>query len=308
MRSIEHGLLLAVRWPALVLLVLLLATGLGGFLVRSRSTLALPAIDGEEPRLGPPRLTLPPSSVAVVTLAGLEPGCGVSTLTFNLAVSLAILGEKPATERDGRLPVRPACLLAEGALSAALSLDSRALEERLHERRWDVRPEVATLGVRHASGCTLFCLKGGRPMDDGVRRLIGQLKRHHDAVLVDGAVIRPERLSVLDPTDLLLLVALSTDDSVETAGRWITDVWTSKREASTALVVNRVRAWPPPAGELLLAFHHLVLLPDEPRVAALDRRGLPWSLDDRLAITPQARRLLPLLFPTLTCGGSRRAA
>ncbi len=45
-----------------------------------------------------------------------------------------------------------------------------------------------------------------------------------------------------------------------------------------------------------------------PRFTAFDRRGLPWGLDERLAITPRLTRLTRLLFPTLMSGGDRRAA
>src|SRR5262245_14733431 len=94
-RGIEHRLLLAARWPALAVLVLALASGLCFLRLTSGPIPALPVADAEEPRLGPPRLTTGGAEVKVVTLAGLEPGCGVTTLAFNLAVSLAARGEKP---------------------------------------------------------------------------------------------------------------------------------------------------------------------------------------------------------------------
>jgi hypothetical protein len=306
-RGIEHRLLLAARWPALAVLVLALAGGLCFLRLTSRLIPALPVADAEEPRLGLPRLTTGGAEVKVVTLAGLEPGCGATTLAFNLAVFLAARGEKPGADA-GRQPVRPACLLAEGPLSAALGLNPGILEERLAERPWDVRPEVVQLGVRHSSGCVLFCLKGGGEPDDGVRRLIERLKSHYDAVLIDGAVSRPETYSVLDPTDVLLLVALPTYRSVDPAGDWIERVWGTRREKTTVMVVNRAPAWPPAPGELILAFHHLVLLPEEPRTATFDRQGLPWCLDDRLATVPELTGLVRLLFPALMSEGSADAA
>ena len=127
-------------------------------------------------------------------------------------------------------------------------------------------------------------------------------------MLVDGAVTQPDRNLSLDRSDLLLLVALPTRASVEPAGRWIERVWGTRNETTTMMVLNRVAAWPPPPRELTLAFHHLVLLPEEPRMAAFDRRGLPWCLDERLANTPRVNQLARLLFPTLTDGDHRRAA
>jgi hypothetical protein len=306
-RGIEHRLLLMARWPALAVLVLLLASGLGFLVLTSRVIVALPDVGTEEPRLAPLRLTPGRSEVKVVTLIGLEPGCGVTTLAFNLAVSLAARGEKPA-EGDGSRAVRPACLLAESPLSAALGLSPQVLAEHLAERPWDVRPEVVQTGVHHPSGCALFCLKGGGQPDDVVRRLIEQLRRHYDAVLIDGAVSSPNGYSVLDLADVLLLVGLPARSSVEPAGGWIERVWGTRRETTTAMVVNRVPAWPPPPGELILAFHHLVLLPEEPRAAACDLLGLPWSLDDRLAAVRELTGLARLLFPALTGVASTHAA
>ncbi len=306
-RGMERGLLLALRWPALGVLVLLPATGLVLLVLTSRAIRELPLLVAEEPRLDPPRLTTGRSKVRVVTLDGLERSCGVTTLTFNLAVALAVDGEKPGPGGADRA-VRPACLLSESPLTAALGLDPRHLEERLAKRPWDVGPDVVRLGVRHASGCVLYALRRDRQSDDGVRRLVEQLSQHFDAVLIDGAVTQPARNLSLDRSDLLLLVALPTRASVEPAGRWIERVWGTRNETTTMMVLNRVAAWPPPPRELTLAFHHLALLPEEPRMAAFDRRGIPWCLDERLAITPRMSQLARLLFPTLTEGGHRHAA
>jgi MinD-like ATPase involved in chromosome partitioning or flagellar assembly len=305
-RGIEHRVILAVRWPTAAVLVLLLAAGLAGLALRSASTTRPAVADAEEPRFGPPRIAAQ-RSVKVVTVVGLEAGCGATTIAFNLAAVLAVMGERRGAD-DERAPVRSACLLSEGALPAALGVSSRELEEALAERPWDVRQEIVDHGVRHPSGCTVFCLKGGRADDDDVLRLVEQLNRHYDALIIDGAVSMPARLSPRDPTDVLLLVALPSEDSVDPAGSWITRVWHTRRETSTVMVVNRAPAWPPPPRELVIAFHHLALIPNEPRVTACDRQGLPWCLDDRLAATAQLTALIRMLFPALTGGGGTRAA
>jgi hypothetical protein len=304
-RGMEHRFLLAVRWPAAVMLAMLLAAGLAGLVLRSMST-ARPAVaDAEEPRFGPPRLA-PQRSVRVVTVVGLEAGCGATTLAFNLATTLAVMGERQGPD-SAPSPVQSACLLSENALSAALGVSSEELEGALSERPWDVRQEIVELGVRHPSGCTIFCLKGGRT-DDDVMRLVEQLARHYDVLIIDGAVSSPARLSPRDPTDVLLLVGLPSEASIDAAGSWVERVWHTRRETSTVMVVNRAPAWPPPPAELVLAFHHLVLIPNEMRVAMCDRQGLPWSLDDRLAATAQLTATASLLFPGLTGGGSAHAA
>ena len=90
---------------------------------RARSEDTLPAGDGvEEPLLSPPRVMACRSRSPVVTLVGLEPGSGVSTLAFNLAVSLAVQGAVQ-DENDIR-GARPICLLVEGPRLDGRILDS----------------------------------------------------------------------------------------------------------------------------------------------------------------------------------------
>ena len=305
-RGIEHRILVPVRWPALTAFVLLLAAGAGGLALRTRARSVPPVASREEPLLEPPRLDELPWPAAVVRLAALEPGCGVTTLTFNLAVSLAVYGERAGRD-DWPRALRPACLLAEGSLTTALGLSPHSLHEQLAERPWEVRPEVVELGVQHPSGCALFCLQGGSTRDDNVRRLIRQLTHYFDVVLVDGGVSRSGLVSPVDTTDLLVLVARPSDQSVARAGRWVTRTWGTSLEAATVMVVNRVPAWPPPPKELLLAFRHLLLLPDEQRVAELDREGRPWSLDGRLDIAARVWELTCMVLWERGVGGGPRA-
>src|SRR5436190_1270716 len=71
-RGVEHQLLLAVRWPALAILTLLLFAGLVLLVLTTRAIPALPVVAAEEARLDPPRLTTGRSPIRVVTLNGLE--------------------------------------------------------------------------------------------------------------------------------------------------------------------------------------------------------------------------------------------
>lgn len=305
-RAVDHRLIEMVRLPPLLALVGLVALGMAAALLRARALRTLPVVGAEEPVVAAPSLPAIMDRAQVVTLFGLTPGCGVSTLAFNLAVSLAVHGE--ARSGDTRQPVRPACLLAEGRLSTALGLKPDRLEEHLARPPWEVKPEVVNLAAAHPSGCALFCLKPRDEPADSVHRLLAELRRQYDAVLVDGAAAGG-RLTAVDAwhSDLFLLVGLPARSSVEPAGRWIERVWGMGLENRTALVLNRVPAWPPPR-ELLLAFYYLVLLPEEPRVRALDQRGVPWSLDDRLAMAERLADVGRQLFPAFAEGGGRHAA
>src|SRR5215471_11106626 len=64
-RGIEHRLLLALHWPALAVLTLLLAAGLVLVGVTSRAIRELPVVVAEEPRLDAHRLTTGRSEVRV---------------------------------------------------------------------------------------------------------------------------------------------------------------------------------------------------------------------------------------------------
>jgi hypothetical protein len=284
--------------PLLAAIAALVVVWTATVILKARAVRRLPSVGQEEPLLSPARLATGQPEVKVVILAGVERGCGASTLTFNLAVSLAAQGAKSGAD-DVRRP-RPACVLTEGPLSAALGLNPEQLEEHLGQRPYRVAPEVVNLAVRHPSGCALFCLRRDDRDSRALGLLLGELGRRFDAVLVDAAL--PERdLGHLaaEMSDFLLLVAQPTGSSVNAAGRWIERVWGMGLEPRTGLILNRVPAWPPPPLELRLAFLHHSELPHQQQVPALDRRGLPWSQDAGLAAARQLSAIARGLFPTL---------
>jgi hypothetical protein len=188
-------------------------------------------------------------------------------------------------------------------------LSPQPLEEYLAGHPYRVGSEVVNLGVRHPSGCELFCLGGGRQSQDCLPLLVPELRRHYDAVLVDGGPGQSQAVDVaLDLGDALLLVALPTAASVESTGLWIERVWSLGLEPKTALLLNRVTAWPAPPRELSLAFLYQAQLPAEPDVIALDQEGVPWSTDGRLRLARRLADIVGQLFPNLVPAGGLGAA
>jgi hypothetical protein len=304
----DRALLQVLRAPALALVGLIVLPWLAWLAVRARSADPLAATAGaEEPMLSTGNLMPCRSRAPVVALAGLEPGSGVTTLAFNLAVALVAHGHVSSQE-EVRLP-RPACLLVEGPLTEALRLSPEPLEEYVGRHPYQVGAELVNLADRHPSGCELFCLAAEGRSRESLRLLVPELTRHYDAVLVDGGSGERQLVDVAtDLGDALLLVAMPTAASVESAGLWIERIWSLGLESKTALLLNRVTAWPRPPRELSLAFLYQAQLPDEPTVLALDQDGLPWSTDGRLRLAARLGDLVRQLFPTLVPAGGLHAA
>src|SRR5438128_796046 len=124
----DRALLQVLRAPALALVGLIVVPWLAWLAVRARNAEPPAGTAGvEEPMLSTPNLMPCRSRAPVVALAGLEPGSGVSTLAFNLAVALVAHG-RVISQEEVRLP-RPACLLVEGSLTEAPKLRPEPLEE-----------------------------------------------------------------------------------------------------------------------------------------------------------------------------------
>lgn len=286
----ERELLRMVRAPAVELLITLMASWVAWCALQARRADLMPArVPVEEPLEVAPDLMTCHGRSPVVVLVGLQQGAGVTTLAFNLAVCLALRA------------ARPICLLAEGPLTRALGLDPQPLDDLVTRRPYRVGPEVVNVAVRHASGCELLCLASSGRGIDNIRPLVSELSRHYDAVLLDGGCGGRSVVDIsVDIAEALLLVALPTGESVETAGRWIEWVYSHSIEGKTALILNRVPAWPSAPLALRLAFLHYAQLPFEPSVAALDHGGVPWAADGRLCAARTLIAVTRQLFPMLT--------
>jgi Flp pilus assembly CpaE family ATPase len=306
--AVDRAVLSALGRPAPAALLLLMAVWAAWLGLRARSQGSLEVmVDREEPLLRSPQIMSCRSSKPVVVLVGLDAGAGVSTLAFNLAVTLAVDGR--AREGGSSRACRPVCLLRDGALAEALQVRPRPLDEYLlgHPHRLD--GEVVNLASRHPSGCELLCLAGDGRAASGLSLLIAELRQRYDTVLVDGALgERPVMDAVLELADALILVGSPAASSVQAAGSWIERVWAQGLQDRTALLVNRVVASPSPPLELELAFLHGAELPDEPRLADMDREALPWSVDRRLPVSRRLVEVAAQLFPALLPSRADHAA
>jgi hypothetical protein len=273
-------------------------------MVAVRARTAEPASDGaldEEPLLAPPNVVACRSSAPIVLAVGLEPSAGVSTLTFNLAVALAVFGR--GQDQSEPRSARPACVLTEGALTDALHLSPIPLDDYMDQHRFAITPGVVNLAVRHASGAELYCLKYDGVAIEHLLPLVSELRRWYDAVLVDGWRGHGQLIDVaVDHGDALLLVGLPTSASLQATGPWVERVWGLGLEGKTALVVNKVMAWPALHPVLKLSFLYHAQLPHDRHVPTNDASGLPWSLDERLPIAAEAATIVRQLFPTLIPG------
>src|SRR5262249_15228038 len=173
------------RLPAVVVAALLAVSWLGWSALRARSQEPLlPGAGAEEPLLGPLKVIACHSSSPTVVGAGGDEGAGVSDLTFNLGVSLAVHGQ--VMEAGIARSARPICLLVESPLTEELSLSPVALEDYFGQHPQRVDADLIDLVARHASGCELLCLRPEGRAGAHLTLLVGELRRLYDAVLVDG--------------------------------------------------------------------------------------------------------------------------
>jgi hypothetical protein len=275
--------LATVQEPALAILFGLLAIRIGGLVMRALLVRELPVIAAEEPHLAHTEGALGLRAPRILTLINLEPGSGATTLSFNLAVSLAVLGGKTGSKATAE-PIRPACLLAEGRLTAALGLDPPLLNDQVASGGWQMAAGVADLAVHHPSGCALFGFQPGCQAGAAVGPLLAELIRNYDVVVIDGGIAAERQLtSLAQSSDLVLLIGRAAPASVAALQRWTAWSVGPGLGMTYALIVNRLRAGVRLPLELLSALTPLTLLPEEPQVAEQDMTGLPWSLDQRLA-------------------------
>jgi hypothetical protein len=264
--------LLTLSWvPAVILAMLLIAVATAiGF------TLPPPAIlSGKPAQPEPvvPRPTVPECrrKPPVISVHGLEPQAGCTSIAFNLAVEVAAAGMI-----DGRRP-RPICLLRAGALTSTVGLDPKPFTDYCRSHMATVGDEVIELAERHPSGCEVLCVADGVLDGHRLRLLVSVLRRFYDLVVIDCPPgDRWLTDSAFDASEVSLLVGLPSEQSAAAAIPWSDMSWRYGLDARFGLLVNRVSAKSKVPQLLLAAFANRAFIPED--TVTSNPLELPWVL------------------------------
>lgn len=279
----------------LLLVAVLLAIAAIGYGAR---TGAGPLDRMEEPLIRRPQMPRTTRKSPVVTVIGIESGCGASTLAFNLAAEVAAGGS--VAMDDGRRLARPVCVIAEGQLSQAIGLSAEPVATYLADHPGYIKNDILDLVVSHIGGVDLLCVDGGQLESTQLGRLLEILRKGYDAVILD-CQFGAERLAATSAHqgDAVLVCALGTPASASAAANWAIRSWDLAEERRTAVVVNRIVGSRVPA-ELTAGFLYRGELPEDRLVSACDITGKPWAVEFESpagdALGEMAAELLPELF------------
>jgi|GEM_PF-1940403 len=253
----------------------------------------------EEPLLPRPHMPSCNRPAPVISVIGLEPGSGASTVAFNLA---AVIAAEGSVASDGEPPrALPVCVLSEGPLAAAVGVSSERLEQYLADHPGYLGRDVVGLAIGHPAGFDLLCIRAGQVESAQLPRLLDALRKEYDAVIFD-CPYGAERLawSAAHESDVVVLSALPTGSSASAAALWALRCWELGEENKTSVMVNRVKADSRLRAELTAGYHHRAQLPEDPLVATSDAAGQPWVLNwassARAQLLEVARQMLPALF------------
>ena len=231
----------------------------------------------EEPLVRPPQMPRTTRKSPVVSLIGIESGCGASTLAFNLAAAVASQGSVGV--EGGRRLARPVCLMADGRLSQAMGLSAEPVATYLADHPGYIKNDILDLLVSHIAGVDLLCVDSGQLETTQLARLLEILRKEYDAVILD-CQFGAERLATAAAhhSDAVLVCGLGTATSSSAAANWAVRCWDLGEERRTAMVVNRLSGSSVP-GELNAGFLYRGEVPEDPLVSACDMAGTPWAVE-----------------------------
>ena len=295
--SAATSLLRALGPVSAVVAVLLLVFAVAAAAVLRGRPREIAAAGEEEPLLAEPRLPKSRARCPLVSFVDLEPAAGASTIAFNLAVLLATEG-RPRLENGRPRRPRPLCLLAEGALTEALGLGPEPMHEHLATYPGRVTQDIIDLAVRHASGCELLCVPRGQMGRHQLRLLRDVVERYYDALIVDcSSADSWLREGAEDVSDAILLVGPPSAVSAEAAVRGAERALAGHRLATTALLVNHIRAKQNLPEPMTAGFENVAQIPDDREIAPSDRQGIPWCLEALSPASLQLRQIATSLLP-----------
>jgi cellulose biosynthesis protein BcsQ len=251
----------------------------------------------EEPWLQGSRLPMSRARCPLIGFVGLEPLAGASSIAFNLSVLLATEGRLSSSDRRRHRP-RPLCLLSEGPLTEALGLSPAPLREHLATFPGRVTQDVIDLAVRHPSGCELLCVPRAQIGRHQLRLMRDAVEKYYDALIVDSTSSdNMLREGVNDVSDAIVMVALPSAVSEESAMREAERAGAGHRLAVTALVVNRVTANQDLLNHMAAGFENTAQIPDDSSIASIDPHPTPWCLIPQSPAGDQLRLIASHLLP-----------
>jgi len=242
----------------------------------------------------------------VITITSGKGGVGKTTVTANLAVSLALSGDRVVCI-DGDIGLRN--------LDVVLGLENRivydlvdVVEGRCRLRQAMIRdkrlPELHLIPAAQTRDKTAVS-----PSD--MVHLCDELKSETDWILIDSpAGIERGFRNAIAPADTILVVTNPEVSAVRDADRVIGLV-ESDEKGPAKLILNRVNPAMTRRGDMLnaedvlelLAVDLIGLIPEDDHVVASTNRGLPISLDGKCkagqAFTNIARRIKGDVVPFL---------
>jgi MinD-like ATPase involved in chromosome partitioning or flagellar assembly len=260
----------------------------------------------EEPLIRPPQMPRTTRRSPVVSLIGIESGCGASTLAFNLAAAVASQGS--VVVEGGRRLARPVCVISDGRLSQAMSLSAEPVATYLADHPGYIKNDILDLVVSHIGGVDLLCVDSGQLETTQLARLLEILRKAYDAVILD-CQFGAERLATAAAHhgDAVLVCGLGTAASSTAAAAWAVRCWDLGEERRTAMVVNRLSGSSIP-GELNAGFLYRAEVPEDPVVSACDVAGIPWAVEFDSPAADALAQLAAGVLPELLVQETKNAA
>ena len=270
---------------AAVLLVALVALVGGAMWLFAWPAVAPTETVAEEPWFADPNLPATRGRPRVISICGLAPGAGSSTIALNLALHVAC--ETVLAEGDGRRRPRALVLLQEGDLSRHLGMTSDAVRAYFEAHPVSTDDSLVELAARHPAGCEVLCVPSGLINAHRLRLVIDAVREHYDLVVLDCPIDDPwlaDSASRLAAFTLLI----GGPDCESAAIAAAEGAWRRGSEGRVALVLNRaIGSFRMPAW-VSAGFVHWAVMPDDPIVRQTDATGHPWALREE----SRARRAL----------------